>query len=267
MQFAVVAPESQPLVRVVESVFLGDDRNDVTISNRPQFAARQPHVALGQEASHVARILAFQTGDLAHPFRVVAQERVSIGVPAHVVQVDVERTGERRGQHHLLHRSSAPMVGHPKREVMQARGVARNASVEVAQSLQVATKVSKSRLPFAARHGQCRSRLHQCGAVQSAEVHHQAFGIGHLERPRHIRSPFQLACEIDRGLQRSVAQQAFHFCRITALVDHCAGLRCAGAGCRYGVSGSGRIGLRGEVQHQQEGAEPPYRRKSSVHSV
>ena len=154
---------------IVESVFAGDDGDDVAIVDGTQFIAGESDVLFGDEAADVARVFAFQAGNFAHAFRMVAQHGIGLGVAAHVVKVDVQGLREIRGENDLFNGFASQVVGHPKGQVVQARGVTGHVSVEVAQ---VAAVIGKSAFAFTACHSQCRSSFDEGGAVETAEVDH-----------------------------------------------------------------------------------------------
>ena len=157
---------------IVESVFAGDDGDDVAIVNGTQFVAGEIDVLFRDEAADVARVFALQARNFAHALRMVAQHGIGLGVAAHIVKIDVEGLREIRGENDLFNGFASQVISHPKGQVVQARGVTGHVSVEVAQAFQVAAVIGKSAFAFTARHGQCRSGFDERGAVETAEVDH-----------------------------------------------------------------------------------------------
>ena len=143
------------------------------------------------------------------------------------------------------------VVVHPPREVVQSRQVAVHFPAAVTQAFQIMAEVGKTVtiLPFC----QCQGvdGLYEGGAVQSTQVHYEAFRVMSFERVSHVGAAQKLACEEKHVVALYwQAEQAHHFGRVGPCADHPPALRAGLCCCRDG--------LRRSRQCRQDGGNDKY---------
>ena len=115
---AVVVPDGDAKMAGVESGFVGDETDDVAVvyhlSERRLFEA-----PLGNVGDGLAKPRLFLLGDDFHPFGMLAEHIVTVGMGAHIVDAEALTTREKGGRGvYLLEQALALVVAHPPLEIV-----------------------------------------------------------------------------------------------------------------------------------------------------
>ena len=115
---AIFVPDSDAQMAGVESGFVGDETDDVAVayhlSERRVFEA-----ALGNVGDGLAKPRLFLLGDGFHPFGMLAEHIVTVGMGAHIVDAEALATRENGGRGvYLLDETLALVVAHPPLEIV-----------------------------------------------------------------------------------------------------------------------------------------------------
>ena len=115
---AVVMPDGDAKVAGVESGFVGDEADDIavvyTFTELGVFEA-----ALGNVGDGLAKPRLFLLGDGFHPFGMLAEHIVTVGMGAHIVDAEALTTREEGGWRvDLLDESPALIFAHPPLEIV-----------------------------------------------------------------------------------------------------------------------------------------------------
>ena len=115
---AVVVPDGDAKVAGVESGFVGDESDDVAVVYHLS-ECRVFEAPLGNIGDGLAKPRLFLLGDGFHPFGMLAEHIVTVGMGAHIVDAEVLTTREKGGRGvYLLEQALVLVVAHPPLEIV-----------------------------------------------------------------------------------------------------------------------------------------------------
>ena len=117
----------------------------------------------------------------------VLQLFVVIRMDRHVVDVDFLGRSEREAvANNLFHQPEAFVVLTPPGEIMEAGGIAVHHAVAVSDLAQMVAEGVKSALVVFVAEIQGEHGLHECGAVQSMDIHDQVLVVAFLKGVAYV---------------------------------------------------------------------------------
>ena len=201
MQIALL-PHSETEMSDIESGLLAGDGDDVAVADHLAQLGTPPYPRLGDITELLTRHALLHLADLADIVRMLAQHLITLGMVAHIVDIDGLNGHKRRIRLlDLGHKTSLRVLGDPLREVMDATGVTIDDALPIAHGRE-GFQIGLPRVLLAVNtlreggHG-----LDQCRAIQLSRVHHQALVSLCLKGMRHVWDAKELTGKEQRDVR------------------------------------------------------------------
>ena len=214
VQLAVLAPHREAEVGAVEALLVRHDAYQISVAHLWKGIAPQARIFLRYVVAERLAVLGlFKARDAVYPRGAAFEQRVFVGMEAHIINVRQELFRETLALSvHVGHQPVLHRAIRPPREVMQARDVAIGPSAAVAKEHQRAAIVFKASAARPLSGSKCEDGFGERGAVKFFQVDYQPLLLAPFQCGPNVGNAQKLAGIIEHfpTLRRIFRQKVHH---------------------------------------------------------
>lgn len=222
----ILAPDGKAEVSYLKAQLIGGHGEDVAVMDVLSEQTVPTSLGLGNIMVLQACKSLLLSTDFRHPFRMARKRDVCIRMLTHIGWVKGLHGSERRlVRLYLLDKAHTGVVNNPVAEIMEARGVAVELAVAIAEHTELAQIVGEGLLATGYTKPQGHTHLDESGAVEFAGVDDQVLVVREeFKGMGHIGSTHELTGHVKWVISGRFGQQSYNHQAVLLGVGHLLGL-------------------------------------------